>query len=51
MSSPKTAEGLQKLVALSLILQNMPDRVLVEDKLSILRIKHNGKYLVAKQGE
>lgn len=35
MSNPKTATALQKLVALSFLLQNMADKDLVEDKLSI----------------
>lgn len=35
MSNPKTTEALQKLVALSFLLQNMDDKDLVEDKLSI----------------
>lgn len=35
MSNPKTVMALQKLVALSFLLQNMDDKDLVEDKLSI----------------
>lgn len=35
MSNPKTATALQKLVALSFVLQNMDDKDLVEGKLLI----------------
>ncbi len=46
MSSLKTAEGLKKLVALSFLLQNMPDRDLVEDKILLsLALQEVAKFI------
>ena len=46
MSSPKTAEGLRKLIAVSFILQNMSDSDLVEDKITLsLGLQEIAKYL------
>lgn len=46
MSNTKTTEGLRKLIALSFILQNMPDQHLVEDKVVLsLGLQEIAKYI------
>lgn len=46
MNSPKTREGLRKLVALSLVIQNMPGEDLAKDKLQLsLALQELAKFL------
>lgn len=46
MNSPKTAEGLRKLIAVSFIMQNMSGKDLVEDKVTLsLGLQEIAKYL------
>lgn len=46
MCNEKTTEGLKKLVALSFLIQNMPDRDLVEDKVPLsLAIQEVAKHI------